>query len=57
MTNNTYTIAERKTGAHGVAFNPVKGIPTNMTLQQATKAKDMARVKGYDVVVFNTAAQ
>jgi hypothetical protein len=54
--NNTYTLAKRSAGDYGEPFEPIEGIPL-MSLQQATRAKDTARVKGYDVVVFNVAAQ
>lgn len=54
MTQATYTIAKRNPTAYGPAYNPVKGIPRNMTRQQAESLVSKARVNGVDVVVYNT---
>lgn len=53
---NTFTIAVRNKFPHGPAYNPVEGIPQNMTLPQAEQLATQARIKGVDCVPFNVAS-
>lgn len=47
----TYTLALRPFPE--ASFQPVEGIPRNMTLAQAQTLADKARSNGFDVVAFN----
>ena len=49
---NTYTLAMRN--APKMPFIPVKGIPCNLTLNQAQELAKTSRANGFDVVAFNT---
>lgn len=51
---NTYTLAQRNKIAE--VFQPIKGIPQNMTLMQARDMANKARANGFDVVAYNTQA-
>lgn len=52
----SYTIATRNALPYGPAYSPAKGIPQNMTLEQAEKLAVQARMKGVDAVAFNVAS-
>lgn len=51
----TYTLAQRTRTED--SFQPVPGIPRNMTLEQARRGAEIARSNGFDVVAFNTGAE